>query len=194
MYRTLCLIVCSVTLLAGCVRSLHPILKDDQVVEDESIVGTWVNEDAETIEVQPASESMVHDILFTEKDGDIGRFKVRIGKVGPLLIAEIAPAEPDASSTYKAHLAPLFSFMVIEQTSPKLVMSTLNPDWLRQYLEERPGELELTGTDKDEMFIISPTDKLQQFLLKHWNDPKSHSDPVTFVRPGDPSTRPAEQP
>lgn len=194
MYRMLFLTVCSLILLAGCVRSLHPVLLEDQVVRDESVVGTWVNEDAETIEVRSDPQSKVLDVLFTDRNGETGQFKVRLGKLDQIFVAEIAPAEPKASSTYKAHLAPLFSFMIIEQTSPRLVMTTLNPDWFREYVEAHPEELSLTGTGREEMFIISPTDKLQQFLLKHWSDPKSHSDPITFVRPGDPSTRPAVQP
>src|SRR5438045_1127533 len=101
-----------VLLLGGCVRTIQPILKDEQVVIDKSLVGKWVSDDGtESVEISPPSEDKAHKVLYTDKDGKKGAFVVRLGKIGEMLIAEVRAEDPapNAADLYKAHLIPLYS-------------------------------------------------------------------------------------
>jgi len=173
------------TFAGGCVTSVQPILTDKQVMRDEGIPGSWVSAEnsGETIEVVAVPEGG-YTARYRDKDGKIGNFRIRIGMIGEMKIAEIAPAEVDipANDVYKAHLRPVFSFLWITQSKPELRGRALNPDWLRDYLKEHPGELQAVCGEHD-VLITSPTADIQAFLLRHHKDKDAFGDEARFVRP-----------
>jgi len=175
----------------GCVRTIQPILKDDQAVLDNSIVGKWVNEKGKQVcDVQPAHNDNVYTLLYTGKDGKAATFLLRIGKVGDLMIAEIRPAgAPGPSDARRLYLLPLYTFSVIQQTSPKAVLQVMDADWLKKYLDEHPGELQTANLGHGDFVVTSSTEEFQAFLLRHCKDKGIFGEPAALVRPGDPTTR-----
>ena len=192
----------SVTLLVllnGCVRSVQPILTDAQVITDNSVIGDWVSVDGKTrLTIQPGDNKQYKVLYFDEHD-KAGNFIVRLGKVGNLQIAEIAPDNTDSqtSEIYQVHLLPLYSFMLVQQTTPEIKVCLLDANWLKKYIAAHPGELATlrVGTNPDDNAILNiPTADLQQFLLRHYKDEGALTEPSRLVRPGSPATRPAATP
>ena len=182
-------------LAGGCVRSIHPILKDEQVILDGSVVGKWVSANGnESIEVRAPSEDKIHDVIYTEGEGKKSALKVRLGKVGDLTIAEITAADPapDAGDIYKSHIMRLYSLLIINETKPSLVISTVagKEDWLKKYVAQHPGELQLL----DDSIVTSSTEEFQAFILRHIKDEGFVGDKQTFTRPNDAAVKPAEAP
>src|SRR5450756_341602 len=142
----MCVLFCVVA--GGCVRSIQPVLKDEQLVVDESIVGTWApNNDKGLVEVQKPGEDKNYKVLYTDGDGKKGIFLIRLGKIQNLLIAEVRADDPapGASDVYKAHLLPLCSFLVIHQTTPEIRFSVMEAEWLEKYLKDHPDELRIAS-------------------------------------------------
>ncbi len=193
--RILLCVVLSIV-AGGCVRSIQPLLKDDQLVLDDSVVGTWKPDDEKSlVEIQKPGDDKSYKVLYTDKDGKKGTFMVRLGKIQDLLIAEIRPDDPApaASDVYKAHLLPVYSFLVIHQTTPDIRFVLMDPEWLEKYLKDHPGELQLAAAGeggRDGWVIISPNSDIQAFLLRHRNDPKAFGEEARLVRQG-PTTAPA---
>jgi hypothetical protein len=178
--------------VVGCVRSVQPILKDAQVTTDDSLAGHWVDsEGKDSVDVMRSPIDSTYNILYTEKDGKKAQLIGRLGKIGDLTIAEFHPADPapDASDIYRAHLLPLYSFLIVQKTGPQLVFTTLAPDWMKKYVDEHPREIDTFKPDKDSIVVTASTDDFQKFLLAHQSDAGAMSDPTTFVRPGDPTSR-----
>lgn len=183
-------------LATGCVRTMDPILTDEQVITDDSLIGRWVTKEGdESIEVQPSGKEKMLKVVYSDSKGKKGPFLVRLGKINELMVAEIRPDEPapDASDVYKAHLLPLYSFFIVQQTTPRLVLSTMSTEWLKKYLEEHPGELQVRNPG-NELIVTAPTADFQTFLLRHHKDPGAIGEEALFVRPGDATTRPAAAP
>ncbi|HEY2589551.1 MAG TPA: hypothetical protein VGI81_27640 [Tepidisphaeraceae bacterium] len=181
-------------LAQGCVRSIQPILKDDQVIEANDLLGKWVTDDGkQLVDVQPGDQANVYRVSYTDEGGKKGAFLGRIGKVGELQLIELQPEDPmpAASDVYRAHLLKVYSFLLVRQTKPRLVISTMSVDWLKKYVDAHPGDLQTISPTKDDLIVTSPTADFQRFLLQHWKDDGAFGDPGTFVRPGDPATRPA---
>lgn len=181
-------------LLGGCVRSLQPVLTDDQVTMDRSLAGQWVSEDGkQSFKATPAADGKRYDVVYTDEHGKVGRFAVRLGRVGELTIAEVSPGQlpEEVSEIYQAHLLPLYSFLLLQKTPTGLNVATMSQEWLLKYLEAHPGELQIAGQDKDRTIVISPTADLQQFILHHWQDEDAMGKPALFVHPGEPTTRAA---
>jgi hypothetical protein len=194
-------LICCASLLAllailsiGCVRSVQPILKDDQVTTDDSLTGRWVDSKGQdSVEVTRSPTDSTYDILYTDKDGKKGLLIGRIGKIGDTLIAEFHPADPapNATGVYTAHLLPLYSFLIVRQTTPHLVFTTLSPDWMKKYVDDHPNEIATFKPDKDSIVISAGTDELQKFILAHQSDAGALADDAIFVRTGDSTTKPA---
>ncbi|HVT88399.1 MAG TPA: hypothetical protein VHD56_06070 [Tepidisphaeraceae bacterium] len=180
---------------AGCVRTIHPILNDDQLIVDKTLAGLWVSENGEeTADVKPPGDDKKYVVVYTDKDGKKANLVVRLGKVGDLLLAEITIAEPEGSDVYKFHMMPLYSFLVIRETTPRLKFSVMPQEWLEKYLAGHPRELDTVKVD-DKIFIVSATtEDFQQFLLRHQKDEGAFGNdkPGVMVRPGDPTTRQAD--
>jgi hypothetical protein len=180
----------------GCVRFTQPILKDEQVSVDvdKDILGKWVTDDGdkEAIEIlPPRGDDKNYEVHYKDKEGKEGTFLVRFGKIQNTMVAEIHGGDfaPDSSETYKSHFLPLYSFLIIYQTKPNLIVSSMDSDWLGKYLDAHPNELKLI--DKDSMVVTSSTEDVQKFILKHQGDEKAMGEKGTLVRPGDPTTRAA---
>ncbi len=184
-----------VLLAGGCVRSIQPILTDEQVIVDKSIAGKWVEKDGDSsLEISAPGEDKKFKVVYTEKNGKKGTFEARLGKIGDVLVAELKPDEPlpDASDMYKAHLLPLYSFLVVSKTQPDLVVSVMKLEWMKKHLDDNPKDLQFIKPSNDDFIITSPTADFQAFLAKHWKTEGAFGDPGTFVRPD--AARPATAP
>lgn len=90
--------------LGGCVRTIQPILNDDQVIADNSLVGKWsATDDKSFFEVEAADDQKVCKVTYTDKEGKIAPLIARLGKIGEITVAELRADEPapDSSDVYK---------------------------------------------------------------------------------------------
>jgi hypothetical protein len=180
----------------GCVRSTQPILKDDQVITDDSILGKWVSSDGKDhLEIfPPKPDDKAYEVHFAEADDEADVYQVKLGKVDAILIAQVNAAPPKGSELYQSHFLPLYSFVFVDQTKPNLVIAPLNTKWLAKYVTDHPGDLQLFAPvkkDDDPIIVTSSTQDWQNFVVKHYKDEGLIDDKTTFVRPGDPTTKTA---
>ena len=173
-------------LVGGCVRTSQPVLQDDQVFVDNSVLGKWVTKDSpDTIDIQAGEQEKTYRVIYTDKDQKKGVFIGRLGKVGDLQIGELAPEDTAASmnDTYKMHIVRLYSFFLIEQTKPQLQFRSMSAEWLQKYLEAHPMELQVAKVSNDNSFVTSSTAEFQAFLLKHAKDEGAFGDVSVLTRP-----------
>jgi hypothetical protein len=183
-------------LAGGCVRNAHAILKDDQVVANDALVGKWVSKDCKvSAELKPAVNNE-YKLSYTNEDGKTGAFLVRFGKLGDTMVAEIrADAFNDNSSgEYKSLLLPLYSMIVIQEATPQqLVVTAPSPDWLKKFSASSPDELDVTSVGGQDLIVNSTTEEYQTFFLHHLKDKGMLGDGSVFVHPADPTTQPAAE-
>jgi hypothetical protein len=189
----LCAVLLLAPLFAGCVRTIQPVLKDEQAAPvDKALLGKWVSaEGTESADVQATEKDGTYSAVYTDKDGKKGTLLIRLGKVGDLTLAELRADDPapDTNDVIKYHLLPVYSFLVVQQTKPQFLFSMMKQDWLKTYLDGHPNELQFFKRD-DAVIVSSSTADFQGFLLRHYKDEGAMSDQASFVRPGDPTTRP----
>lgn len=185
-------------LASGCVRSIQPILKDDQLSTDDRLLGNWVSSDGTCHgEISPSDTPKDYKLLYTDKDGKTANLLVRLGKVGDMTFAQSTVGDPlpDASDIHKLHLLPLYSFALIKQMTPtRIVLKLMQDGWLGKYVQAHPDEIATIKVDKGELLISATTDDLQAFLIRHEKDDGAYGDDALFVRPNDPTTRPTTTP
>ena len=181
-------------LAGGCVRTSQPVLQDDQVFVDNSVLGKWVTKDSpDTIDIQAGDQDKTYRVTYTDKDQKKGVFVARLGKVGDMQIAELAPEDTAATmnDTYKMHIVRLYSFFLVEQTKPQLQFRSMNTEWLQKYLDTHPTELQVAKVSNDNSFVTSSTAEFQAFLLKHAKDEGAFGEVSVLTRP-EPAATPAK--
>jgi hypothetical protein len=176
----------------GCVRSIQPVLKDDQAMLQPALVGKWqIVDEKGSIEVSPADENKSYKVLYTDKEGKPGKFVVRFGKLDQTLVAEVSPdePEPDSSGAYKLHLLPLHSWLVIDKLDPRPVVATVSAKWMVRYLKEHPDELKAAQIGDEDVVLNCSTEDLQKFIVKHLKDEGFLDAPTTLKRPDTAATQ-----
>jgi hypothetical protein len=178
-------------LAGGCVRTTQPILKDEQVISNDALLGKWVAGDGKSSGELTAGEGGKYRLTYFSEDGKSGHFLVRFGKIADVSVAEISPDAftSGMSDEFKAMVMPLYTMVVIEKTGPQLVLAAPALDWMKKYILSHPDELDVNNIE--DLVIQSSTDDFQAVFSKHHADAGMLGDPAIFVRPGDPSTQPA---
>jgi hypothetical protein len=80
----------------------------------------------------------------------------------------------------------LYSFLVVDQTTPQLAVCPMSVDWLKKYIDAHPGELAVASEKPDDFLVTASTEDFQAFFLRHYKDPGAMDDKTTFVHPGKP--------
>jgi len=187
-------------LLGSCVPSLHPLYTDKELVFEEKLLGRWGKDD-EVWEFKKGQEEKSYD-LITKEDGKEGKFTAYLVKIQDsrktdkekqatgqtLLFLDLYPKEPEleTSDFYKLHLLPVHTFIKVEQIEPALKMRIMNPDGLKEILEDRPDLIKHEMLE-DRIVLTASTKQLQEFMLKHAQDEGVFSEQTTLerVRPKD---------
>jgi len=181
----------------GCVRSVHPFYTDAQLTYDPAVVGTW--SDAErnnAFTITADAEQKQYSVAYTDKDGKVGHFIVHLAKLErlqppPQLLADIVPDEPklEENDTYKAHLLPLHSFMLVSYNAAEMKLRMMDRDWLDKFLQSHPDALKHERIGQDQTILTASTDELQKFILNNLETKDAFGDPTELRRIG-PTTRP----
>jgi hypothetical protein len=153
--------------LAGCVPSLHPLYSDDTTIFEESLVGKWSEKDSDDIwEFRKAGE----DKYMVRIGDDKGRqFEGHLVNLEGTLFLDLYPEELDLDDDfYEIHFVRAHTFLRVFQLDPNLQLAMMNPD----IIGDDPNVLQYEETD-DYKVLTASTQELQEFILKHADDPNA---------------------
>ena len=158
----------ALTLLVGCVPSLNPVATEDQWIFDPGVVGVWVQPKAGDRWEFTKRDDTSYRLLYTDKDGQQGRFIAHLADVDGTRFLDLFPEEQnlDASGFYKFHLVPIHTTYMVQETTPNLKLAGFDMGWLNEYLSANPDAIQNTTFDSQHL-VTAPTVDLQAFLLEH---------------------------
>ena len=183
-------------LLGGCVpvMSLNPLYTKDNVVYDDKLLGTWVD-DPNGPEMTWHFESVdkpknAYKLVFTSEDGLKGSFVAHLVKLRDDLFLDIFPdkapwdlEDPNESDwPYNALLLiPAHTFVKIDSVGPRLKMRLMLETELKKMLEEDP-DIIAHVTVEDRPVLTASTKELQAFVLKYADSDKLFSGEISLER------------
>jgi len=184
-------------LLGSCVpvMSLHPLFTEENMVFEEKLLGTWVddpNSPEGTWEFKRVADSAQKDwelpppkkpekayklLLLNNKEGTKGSFFAHLVKLEGRLFLDVFPSQlPCAQLDPKqdwvfntVFLIPGHSFAVIDAIEPQLKIRWTNEDEMEKFLKEQPNALKHELVE-DRIVLTASTDELQKFVLKYADD------------------------
>jgi hypothetical protein len=161
------------TVVAGCVPSLHPLYTEKDLVFDAALVGVWSEkEDASETWAFEKTGEKAFKLVYTV-DGKSGEFEAHLLKLGNTLFLDLYPDgkgldELNRNDFYKSHLIPGHTFAKVTRIEPSVQMAFLNPDWLKELLEQNPKAIRHEKVS-DRIVLTASTKELQEFVLKNVN-------------------------
>jgi len=170
-------------LSAGCVRSLHPMYTEKDLVFEPSLIGQWAEDDSKEIWAFSKADTNAYQLVYTDDTGAQGTFNVRLLNIEGNLFLDFFPAELDLKENafYVFHLLPVHTFVRVKQIEPTLQMSSPDLDWLKKHIAADPGAIrhEKLG---DEIILTAAVKDLQAFWLKHLDTEGAFGDPIDLKR------------
>ena len=184
-------------ILAGCVRSVHPLYTSSDVVYRESLVGTWEQSDQETTWQVTVSQEEQRDqayrLVMTDDEGRPGTFLAHLVKLEDALFLDLFPIAPQATNNglHRFHFQPVHTFLRVEIGEKTLSLAPMNPKWLEEHLQDTPDALPHTkvtplghplngdnGNMDEQLLLTASTSELQRFVRKHINTEGAFGDAV----------------
>ena len=169
--------------LGGCVTSLQPFYTDTDVVFDPTLLGTWSGDQGQDTWEFTKHGERGYKLLYTDEEGRQGRFVVYRFRVADNNLLDLYAEEPEprANDLYRDHLLRVHTFLLILQGEPAVRVTTLDPDWVQQFLANNPGALPHQKV-AERLVLTASTLELQKFILGHLKTPGAFGEPDELVR------------
>jgi hypothetical protein len=182
-------------ILGGCVpvMSLHPLYTEKELVFEEKLLGTWIedsNTPENTWEFKNADEEdKTYTLIFTDNKGDKGSFQANLTKLGNYLFLDVYPDETpwDEDDPNKLNwvyntlfLIPAHSFIKVDITESVLKLQITDDDELKKLLLEKPTAVKHTFVDNKPV-LIAQTKDLQAFVTKYVDDNRLFPDSEAII-------------
>ena len=158
--------------ITGCVPCLNPIYTDKDVIVDPALVGTWGSGEPKEKWVFTKTGARSYKLAQTDGEGLTAEFDVRLVRLGDYRFLDLVVTNADekhfrlngfaAFSLIPGHLV-----LQVHETAPKLKISAMNPDWLKEWLEKNSKSIEHRKFGEDRYVIVASTADLQKFVLRH---------------------------
>jgi hypothetical protein len=183
-------------LLGGCVpvMSLHSLYTKENVVFEEKLLGTWVddpNGPDTTWEFSRIDEpENAYRLVFSDEDGKKGSFVAHLVKLQNKLFLDVYPDElpwePDDPNKVEwaynsLFLIPAHTFIKIDSIEPRLKMRLTNNDKMEELLQENPNAVKHTSIE-DRLVLTASTKELQAFVIKYADDNRVFTNEVVLNR------------
>ena len=181
-------------LLGGCVPilSLHPLFTEKDVVFDEKLLGTWVddpNSPEVTWEFKRAdTNDSAYRLIFSDKEGKKGMFVAHLVKLKDKLFLDICPAPWEQQDPNKIEwvyntlfLIPAHTFVKIDSIEPQLKMLLTDDDKMKEFLKADPNAVKHEFLE-DSPILTGSTKELQIFVLKYADGDKVFVKDITLNR------------
>jgi len=160
-------------LLTGCwVLSVNPLYTEEDSIFEQGLIGTWADSagsDDGSWTFRIAGER-VYRLVTKEEDEPDGIFEAHLLRLGGHLFLDVYPQEPKSGSEfYRNHVIPAHSFWKVSLEGYVLVLYYLDPEWLRENIDQKKIEIKHVRRG-DVIVLTASTAELQEFILQHLDD------------------------
>jgi hypothetical protein len=173
----ICTILIGLSLLCGCIASLHPVYTQEDLVFDQALVGTWKdNNGQESWTFSKEGEKEYH-LVYTDSEDKKGFFEARLFKIGQHRFIDFYPLELDQepNNFYMFHLFPVHTFFHVQQIEPNLQMRPPDPEWFKKYAREHTDVPAFEIAD-DRAVLTDEPKAIQKFFAAHLETAAAYGD------------------
>ena len=192
-------------LLGGCVpvMSLHSLYTEENVVFEEKLLGTWVDDPNSPEAIWEFKRffddpNNAYKLIFSDKKGQKGSFVAHLVKLENSLFLDVFPdkfpCDPDDPNKVEwaynsLFLIPAHAFIKIDSIEPQLKMRLTDDEKImEELLEDDPNAVKYTLIEdrltliENRLILTASTKELQAFVLKYAGDKRVFTNEVVLNR------------
>lgn len=201
--------MCLAALLGGCVPflSLHPLFTEENVVFEEKLLGTWVDDSTppeftwEFARLDPTAAEKLREqfedqvkkfyrLNITDKEGRKGSLVACLVKLKDRMFLDIFPdklpsGEADMEEAKLMYNAFFFvsahTFLRVDSIDEELTLRLTVEDRFKELIEANPDAVEFTRID-DRSILTASTKELQAFIAKYAGDERLFPGELNLAR------------
>jgi len=166
--------------LAGCVTTaVHPFYRAGDVIQDSALLGAWKSTDDKNSWTFSPGDGKSYKVVIA--DGDQSAECVgHLFKIGDERFLDLYPAEQALEAKlqdnpYGLGLIPVHVLFRIRATQPRLAMSGLELEWLKELLKREPQSTPHAILPDGRVVLTGTTETLQAFIKQHLKDAEAWS-------------------
>jgi len=198
----LLVVLAALVVIGGCdpvTLFLEPIESSEVRIREDAILGRWTSEglsdffDNDMIVAIDGGRRGAYTINISQKEfepGDINdlifnSYLVTLGNrtfidiVQKDALLKIGHRLNDLPDTIRRHTLPVHIVGRIDVEGETITVEWLSAEWLQEYLEAHPAELEYL---KESLLVISDRETVQNFLVAHGKEWATSEEPWIFER------------
>ncbi len=180
-------------ILSGClpVMSLHQLYTEKDVVFEEKLLGTWVDDSNNIWEFKhPDKSEKAYELIVREVKGEKGSFIAHLVKLENKLFLDVYPGksawgEDDPNKLEWPYntlfLTPAHTFIKVSGIEPELKLHITDDDEMKKLLEQDPNAVKHEFVE-DGMILTASTKELQAFVLKYSDDSRVFFKEIVLTR------------
>lgn len=190
----LMLLLFIVMMASGCIRSLHPLYTEEDLIYKRELLGTWAEQDTAGSWTFTRAGEKRYKLTHRQKGyqqgfirsetvpGDSATFDVHLSQFGDFLFMDLFPEPLERRNDLcKVHWIPVHTFSRVWLENDALKMSMLSADWLRAMIDE--GNLKIAHERiENEIILTASTDVLQKLVISFANDPEAFPEPRVLFK------------
>jgi len=205
MHAKTILFYCFAVLLGGCVPvvSLHPLFTEDNLVFEEKLLGTWVNDTtwefarfdaAGGVDMLPdelrSQAERLYRLNITDNEGHKGSFVACLTRLDDRLFLDVFPdkfpsGEPDVEKMKMLYNAFFFlrvhTFVRVDSIGAQLQMRLTDDEKFEKLLEAEPKAVKHEMVE-DRPVLTASTKELQAFVTKYADDARLFPNEVKLTK------------
>jgi hypothetical protein len=182
------LVLAAILILFGCVPSLHELYTEEILIFDPNLAGKWQASENETWEFVPDAQKKSYGLLINEEKDKKSELTAHLVNIKGQRFLDLYPEEPQTGVWQNMCLVPAHLFLHVQRTEPNLVVVMMDPDGIKDLLEEKPEMIKHERT-KDRLVLTDTTEHLQDFVIAGLTIEKFYGDPGVLerIKPAEPN-------
>jgi hypothetical protein len=182
-----------VLVAAGCVRSLHGLYTQKDLVFKPELLGRWNEEGEQNSWTFTQSGENEYLLRFVQQGGihrhgaegtapDSATFEVHMVNLEGQLFLDFYPQEPEVKTELcKVHMLPVHTFWTVRVEPGHVRLAMLSHDWLKKKVDA--GELKIKHERvNEEIILTAPTAELQKMMVSIGDQEDAYAEPVDLMK------------
>ena len=188
--------------LSSCLKTLHPIFTEKDLVYDARFIGTWKTDStgARAVITNLSSESSIdlpgnipsikqkgYLVNYKGKDGNTtGLYIAFLARIGKHLYFDYYPADKKNDKTiddfFMVHMVKMHTSYKVDFTSDGFEMSQLDKGFIERLIDEKKIRIGHEKSEEGDVIITASTSELQQYIIKYGDDPSAYQSEKTIFK------------
>ena len=194
-FRLAVFIAAITVIVPGCLRSLHPLYTEKDLVFDEKLLGTWIEKEGKATWTFEKGGEKRYELVYYQRDyrregkpekvvsGDTARFSAHLVKLDRYYFLDIVPGKLNVKNDLlMTHLVAAHTFSRVWLGADTLRMAMFDQDWVKKMIDSKKLKIQHERLDEEQVILTAPTKAIQKLVVTYAENKAAFPGPSELVR------------